>query len=401
MSARQRLWAAFAALSLLAALVFLLLDQLNPQRRLVDLGPAPEARANPYLAAELFLRQRQVKVARADSLAQVLEDTPAPGHSLLLLGSRKELTAAQSQRLLDWAADGGHLLVVAQANWSEQRQRSDDLLLDLLQIRRVPSSSLEDEDEASGELTEVALATEAEAEDPWPELTKLYLENEEAPAYFAFDTRYHLEDRGDRAHAWANSARATHLLQLAHGDGLVTVLSDGGLWRNARIGDYDHAWLLWYLTQDSQVTLLQRLDGEGLPRLLLRHFPEALAALALLLGLLLWHFGLRHGPLQADAAPARRQLGEHLRASAEFLCRQQGHTALLARLQAEVRQRARQRHPGFERLPVTEQWQLLGRLARLPPGQISQAMRPLGAQRLNPAQFTRQVAHLQRLRNAL
>ena len=388
MSARQ-LWASLAALSLLAALAFFIFGQLDPQRRSVDLGPAPEARANPYLAAEQFLRQRQVAVARADSLAQILEDTPAAGHSLLLLGSRKQLTAAQNQRLLDWTAAGGHLLVVAEANWSEQRQRSNDLLLDLLQIRHLPSSSLADDEPAEP------------SDEPWPELTKLYLENEDAPAYFAFDTRYHLEDAGNRAHAWANSAQATHLLQLAHGDGLITVLSDGKLWRNSRIGEHDHAWLLWYLTQDSQVTLLQRIDGEALPWLLLRHFPAALIALAVLLALLLWHFGLRHGPLQADAPPARRQLGEHLHACAEFLCRQQGHGALLARLQAEVRQRARQRHPGFERLPVTEQWQLLARFTRQTPSQIGQAMRPLGEQRIHPAQFTRQVAHLQRIRNAL
>ncbi|MCQ4345979.1 DUF4350 domain-containing protein [Pseudomonas stutzeri] len=388
MTGRQRLWAALAALSLLAALGLFLHGNLDPQKRRIELGPAPEARSNPWLAAELFLRQRQVPVSRADSLAQVLAETPPAGHTLVLLDSRKELSAAQHQRLLDWTAGGGHLVVIAQASWDERRQRSDDLLLDLLQVRRLPSSSLE-------------AVPEDAATEPWPELTKLYLENEEAPAYFAFDTRYHLEDSGDRAHAWAGSAAATHLLQLGHGDGLVSVLSDGSLWRNGRIGELDHAWLLWYLTQDSRVVLLQRLAGESLPALLLRHFGAALVALALLIALALWHFGLRHGPLQADPPPARRQLGEHLAACAEFLCRQGGHAALLARLQAEVRQRARQRHPGFERLPVSEQWQLLGRLARLSPGQIGQAMRPLGEQRLRPLQFTRQVAHLQRLRNAL
>lgn len=389
MSARQRLWAGLAALSLLAALGALLFERLDPQRRSVDLGPAPEARANPWLAAEQFLRQRGLTVTRAERLAPILDDLPAAGHSLLLLGSRKELSAAQSQRLLDWTADGGHLLVAAEHDWDERRQRSDDLLLDLLQVHRLPSASL-------GADAEPELA-----DDPWPELTKLYLENEEAPAYLAFDTRHHLEDAGNRAHAWANSGHATHLLQLAHGEGLVTVLSDAELWRNERIGQHDHAWLLWYLTQDSQVILLQRLASEPLLQLLLRHFPAALGALAVLLALLLWRFAVRHGPLQADPPPARRQLGEHLAACAEFLCRQGGHAALLARLQAEVRQRARQRHPGFERLPIAEQWQLLGRLARLSPGQISQAMRPLGERRLNPAQFTRQVAHLQRLRNAL
>lgn len=389
MNARQRLWLGLAGLALLAALGVFLAQTLHPGWRDVDLGPAPQARSDAWLAAERFLAGRGLTVSRTDTLERFLDDTPGPGHSLLLLGSRRQLDAEQSQRLLDWASAGGQLVVIAQGNWSEARQRSDDLLLDLLQIRRLPGGSLADDDARPA------------GDDPWPQLTKLYLENEDAPAYLAFDEHYHLEDAGDRAAAWANSARATHLLQLPYGDGLVTVLSDGNLWRNAHIGEHDHAWLLWYLTQDSEVTLLLRPEGEPLARLLLRHFPEALLALGLLLVLLLWRAGLRHGPRQADAPPARRQLGEHLRACAEFLCRQQGHAALLVRLQAEVRQRARQRHPGFERLPVAEQWQLLGRLARLPPAQIGQAMRPPGEQRLGPAQFTRQVVHLQRLRNAL
>lgn len=389
MNARQRLWLGLAGLALLAALGVFLAQTLHPGWRDVDLGPAPQARSDAWLAAERFLAGRGLTVSRTDTLERFLDDTPGPGHSLLLLGSRRQLDAEQSQRLLDWASAGGQLVVIAQGNWSEARQRSDDLLLDLLQIRRLPGGSLADDDARPA------------GDDPWPQLTKLYLENEDAPAYLAFDEHYHLEDAGDRAAAWANSARATHLLQLPYGDGLVTVLSDGNLWRNAHIGEHDHAWLLWYLTQDSEVTLLLRPEGEPLARLLLRHFPEALLALGLLLVLLLWRAGLRHGPRQADAPPARRQLGEHLRACAEFLCRQQGHAALLVRLQAEVRQRARQRHPGFERLPVAEQWQLLGRLARLPPAQIGQAMRPPGQQRLAAAQFTRQVVHLQRLRNAL
>lgn len=389
MNARQRLWLGLAGLALLAALGVFLAQTLHPGWRDVDLGPAPQARSDAWLAAERFLAGRGLTVSRTDTLERFLDDTPGPGHSLLLLGSRRLLDAEQSQRLLDWASAGGQLVVIAQGNWSEAQQRSDDLLLDLLQIRRLPGGSLADDDARPA------------GDDPWPQLTKLYLENEDAPAYLAFDEHYHLEDAGDRAAAWANSARATHLLQLPYGDGLVTVLSDGNLWRNAHIGEHDHAWLLWYLTQDSEVTLLLRPEGEPLARLLLRHFPEALLALGLLLVLLLWRAGLRHGPRQADAPPARRQLGEHLRACAEFLCRQQGHAALLVRLQAEVRQRARQRHPGFERLPVAEQWQLLGRLARLPPAQIGQAMRPPGQQRLAAAQFTRQVVHLQRLRNAL
>src|SRR5690606_18042872 len=147
--------------------------------------------------------------------------------------------------------------------------------------------------------------------------------------------------------------------------------------------------------------LLYRAERDSLATLLGQNFPEALLALALLIALVLWHVGQRQGPLQAPASRARRQLAEHLRGSADFLLRRSGQASLLQGLQRDIQRRARHRHPGFERLPVAEQWQVLGRLTRLPPSAISQAMRPLPRQRLSAADFTRQVAHLQTLRNAL
>jgi hypothetical protein len=124
-------------------------------------------------------------------------------------------------------------------------------------------------------------------------------------------------------------------------------------------------------------------------------------ALALLLGFGLWHLSMRQGPLQLPASRNRRQLQEHLRGSADFLLRHNGQYSLLQGLQQDIQRRARHRHPGFERLGVAEQWQILGRLTRQPSSLISQAMRPLPKQRMNATDFTRQVANLQTLRNAL
>jgi hypothetical protein len=179
------------------------------------------------------------------------------------------------------------------------------------------------------------------------------------------------------------------------------VVSDSWIWQNRAIGEYDHAWLLWYMTQDSQVTLLYRAERDDLFSLLLRHFPLALAALALLLAFTLWHLGVRQGPLLLPASRDRRQLQEHLRGSADFLLRHGGQRSLLQGLQQDIQRRARHRHPGFERLGVAEQWQALSRLSRQPSSFISHAMRPLPTQRLSAADFTRQVANLQTLRNAL
>lgn len=411
-------------LLLVALLWFGLLaaQRLQPYEDTIDHGPSPEARANEYLAAELFLRQQKMTVKRTDGL-DVLSALPSTGQTLLLFAPRHNMTPRQSQLVLEWAARGGHLVFVAEEIWDEEEGRSGDLLLDTLGIRQ---TSVYEDDEDSEESSEQAEADDSEPadqehqdepsgvepdseqqadeeveEDRYPELTKVYLENEDAPAYAEFDTGYHLLDSEDRAYAWANSGDATHMLQLEHGKGLVTVLTDAWLWQNDSISEYDNAWLLWYLTQDSAVTLVYSTERDGLLSLLLKHYPAALAALALLIGSLLWHVGMRHGPLIEPPTHARRQLEEHLRAGADFLLRRVGQQHLLSSLQRDILRRARHRHPGFERLAVAEQWQVLGRLTRLPSGAVSAAMRPLPTKRLSAADFTRQVANLQTLRNAL
>lgn len=396
MSRRAGFTLAMALLLAVGLIASYVLGKLEPYEDVIEHGPAPEVASSPYLAAEHFLRKQGIAARRAEGL-EVLDDLPSEGQTLMLLANRGNMTPRQVERVLQWTANGGHLLFIAERLWDEEEGKSGDLLLDLLGIQQYMSDELDDE-EASEAPAENEQDEEHEA---YPQLTKLYLENEQAPAYIAFDTDFHLYDAQNRAHAWANSEATTHLLQLYHGDGLITVLSDPWIWQNRNINEYDHAWLLWYLSQDSAVTLLYHADSEGLARLLLRHFPLALLVLALLIIAALWHVGVRHGPLQAPASRARRQLEEHLRGSADFLLRRSGQHSLLKGLQQDINRRARRRYPGFEKLAVADQWQVLGRLTRLPAKDISQAMRPLPPQRLSASDFTRQVAHLQTLRNAL
>ena len=417
MNRRIQFFLGAGLLLVLGLLGIYLLGKLTPYQETLEHGPAPEARANPYLAAEHFLRKQGLQVQRADGL-EVMKDLPSAGQTLLLLGDRNRMTPKQAERLLAWTAKGGHLLFVAERLWDEEEGKSGDLLLDSLGIQQYESEELDEDaseatdEEASAEsehdaeqqvesIQDEEAPTAADEDNAYPELTQLYLENEEAPAYFNFDTDFHLYDSENRAHAWANSDAATHLLQLYHGDGLISVVSDSWIWQNQSISDYDNAWLLWYMTQDSQVTLLYRADRDDLFSQLLEHFPQALVALELLLAFGLWHLGMRQGPLLLPASRNRRQLQEHLRGSADFLLRHNGQHSLLQGLQQDIQRRARHRHPGFERLAVAEQWQILSRLTRQPSSVISQAMRPLPKQRLAAADFTRQVANLQTLRNAL
>ncbi|WP_277589480.1 DUF4350 domain-containing protein [Pseudomonas chlororaphis] len=372
---------------LLGGLLLYLYLNARPYQETIDHGPSPQARANPYLAAEMFLRQRGLQVHHANGL-EVLPTLKPQQNSLLLLGERSNMTPQQVEQLLDWARAGGRLLFVAEALWNKEAGRSGDLLLDRLHLRQFLSKDLKAPPPGAGK-------------EPYPKLTKLYLEDEDAPAYIGFDTDFHLEDPDNLTQSWANSARATHMMQLSYGQGSVTVLTDAEIWKTPLIAKYDNAWLLWYLSADSDVTLLFDTDHDSLWSLLLKYFPQALVVLAALLGLWLWHVGVRHGPMQAPMPRARRQLREHLQASAHFLLRHTGQQGLLHSLQQDILRRAQHRHPGFERLTAAEQGQVLARLTRQPDSVISQALAPQPAQRLSSADFSRLVTHLQTLRNAL
>ncbi|WP_421555093.1 DUF4350 domain-containing protein [Pseudomonas kitaguniensis] len=357
-----------------------------PYDEVVDRGPSPLAKANPYLAAEYFLRQQGLAVEHANSLER-LTNLPAKGHSLLLLGERSNMSPRQVDQLMGWANSGGHLLVVAEALWDEETGKSADLLLDRLNIHPVMSETVD--------------APATPRKNKAPDLTKLYLDNETTPAYFSFDTDFNLTDPKHLAQFSANSAGSSHLMQRGLGQGTVTVVTDSDLWKTAGIGKHDNAWLLWYLNQGTDVTLLFNSDEDNLLSLLLRNFPQALVALVALIALALWQAGVRQGPIQAPAPKARRQLQEHLQASADFLLRRSGQGSLLQALQRDVQRAARRRHPGFEHLDSAEQWQVLARLTRQPSHLIRQALGPLPAKRLTSADFSRQVACLQTLRNAL
>ncbi|MCP1477613.1 hypothetical protein ABIA54_003541 [Pseudomonas sp. EB276 TE3739] len=375
------------ALLLLGGLSLFLFLKARPYQEIIDHGPSPTAQANPYLAAEMFLRERGLAVNHAETLA-VLPQIDPHSHTLLLLGERARMTPREVDQVLNWTRAGGRLVFVAESLWNAQTRQSNDLLLDKVQLHQSLSKDLKDP------------PVDVE-KDRFPKLTKLYLEDEDAPAYAGFDTDFHLDDPNNVAQAWANSAKATHMMQRVYGLGTVTVVTDAELWKTPAIGQYDNAWLLWYLSADTDVTLIYNTAHDGLWTLLWRYFPQAIVALLALIGLWLWHAGVRHGPLQLPAPSGRRQLQEHLRASADFLLRHNGQQALLQALQQDILRRARRRHPGFDQLNVAEQWLALSRLTRQPTRAISQALSPRAKQRLSSAEFSRQVAHLQTLRNTL
>lgn len=357
----------------------------------IELGASPEARSNTYLAMEYFLGEQGIRVTWRPSLKRLPAAT-AGQDTLILLSSDAQLIDQQQTMLLHWVAQGGHLVVSAQ---HEPLNNTEDSLLSSLGIKKQSASDLDyPEPSAQNAPQDTIKKTQTD-------LTRLYLENEQSPAYLALDTQVHLQDSDNRVHAWANSHAATHLLQLSHGQGLITVLNDFKLWQRTQIGKYDHAWLLWYLSQDTQVTLFKPPAQQGLLKLLWQYYAIACVVLLTLLLLGAWSAAPRFAPIRSAVQRSRRQLAEHLQASALFNLRYNGQRRLLLALQKDIKQRAQRRFPSFAQLAVAEQWRILQQLSRQPIALISQSMRPPATKKLSAQAFTQHVARLQQLRNAL
>ena len=206
---RPLLWVVLLLACLLGAGGLYVWHKAIPYDEVVDRGPSPEALGNPYLAAEHFLREQGLVVDHANGLER-LSDLPPKDRSLLLLGERGNMTPRQVDQLLDWAKSGGHLLVVAEALWDEATDKSGDLLLDRLYIHQT----------LSDEPDQLAPARKKKG----PDLTKLYVDNETAPAYFSFDTDFNLTDPKHLAQFSANSAKSSHLMQLNLGQDRKSVV---------------------------------------------------------------------------------------------------------------------------------------------------------------------------------
>jgi hypothetical protein len=324
--------------------------------RTVDVGYAEEARRNPYLAAELFLRDRGVDTETVSGLA-LLDDLPPPDHVLILSSSRRTVSPRRLEALEAWVRKGGHLFVVATEPWDEEAERSRDPLLDALGIRLWPAVE-DDERNGDGDVggeepaddaaaepgvrppeppdeAEVAPdGTDEEARPPrigellaaLPEEPSCNEDPEALAGAWYGDTDYRLElelhderhlDAVDGAEFGFVDDRGSQLVHARIDDGEVTVTTSMGPWRNDSVACHDHALVLWLLTRGrSKVWLMHDPDVPGIVSLVFGALP--LTCLAGVVALLTWgtsrslRFGMRPPPIER----ARRSWMEHLEAAA-------------------------------------------------------------------------------------
>ncbi len=317
------------------------------------------AQRNPYLAAQLFMQEGGIDAVEADSLIGL--NTLEGVTTVLITDANQVVSPRQLEQVLNWLENGGTLIVTAnsfansddlllekfnvEVQWPERDDDSDDVTDDgdpsISESLREINRQIEEgkiQEIGQTKIDEISLTRidfgddigNLEIEfDSYRILTHPYIEGEE------------VDDSSPQPFSWSSSDYGIHMMQFDVGEGLLTIISDPTIWTSSRIGDYDHAYLLWVLSSESSdFAILHPALRDSLWVLMSRNAPELLIALALTIALWLWHLGHRFGRIVPRDTDGGRALSEHFSATANYLWHRKASDKLIEPVRQQILRRA-------------------------------------------------------------
>ncbi|MCP3987000.1 MAG: DUF4350 domain-containing protein [bacterium] len=375
-------------------------------------GASLEAQSNPYLAWQLLLERMGHEVEIFDGPAELSGALPEVGATIFYPANRVTLGEQRSLRLLDWVEAGGHLWVTTWTLW-EDEDRRPDFLLDPLGVRQFmtpePEETEESKDTEEGEEVEVDGVTAPDPmENAWPGVqwdeVELTFTQQKQPLTVYFDRNFWIEAPEVELLAEIRGQTGAHLVRIAHGLGVVTVVTDDYMMRNDGLGNADHAEvaLRLLLRKDlgpQKVWLLPVENWPGFLGLVRQHGRAALVAGAFWLLAWAWRAGRRFGPLISEKPPVSRSLLEHVEAAGHLLARGR-RGVLVGSARDALSDELRARRPGWLQMRPDELTQHLASSAALPPAAVTEALlaEDVASSR---AAFTQTIATLERIRHTL
>ena len=333
-------------------------------------GVSLEARRNPFLAAELFLREMGTDVESVHGRSR-LQQLPPATDILLVNEFDGNLTPERYEKLLDWIDAGGQLIITANRLWNDKNKTSGNRLLDEFGIHLRPAKDLKNDklDLGSSEIINVDFDSGGSAK-------------------VVFNKYYHLDDVKKLASVTVNSNSGIHLLQIPYGDGLITVMSDNNFLKNpssltfagfnfgsTSIAENDNAYFLWHLVgNDKKVWLIYNTHSPSISSLLWEKAPQFCVAFIILVIFWLWSTRNRFGPPLPAFETPRRNLLEHIQMTATYEWRQDKAENRLQHNRELLQQEIRTRHPNISSLEPSEQCAGLAKISGLAAEKVFQAL---------------------------
>jgi hypothetical protein len=338
------------------------------------------AAINPLLACERMLEELGVRATSSPHLGPL----PGTDAALILRDSGRFHGPETTQRLLDWSAAGGNLVLLFPGDARFLDAIEDDLEAERFRVPLAERFGFECVlDEVSAGLVEVDLGGQ--------------------PLEVSLPGRFSIADTLGVADVVVGEPLRARLLSAPHGLGRVSLVADDTWATNAELGEHDHARLIVELVQlEGRRASTLIVFGErppGLLALLADHAAMFLVAGACTTALYLWHAGARFGPLLPEHSTDRREFAEHIAASGEFLWRHKASRALLAGPREELRRRIAVARPAWGELELPALAAELSTLARIEPERARRALEP--SQTDDPATFAALVRDLNTMKDSL
>lgn len=381
----RRVLSGLLLVSLLALLAYWLGGKIEWYSASRYTGFKGEARSNDYLAAEWFLKRMGIQADTIESPAS-LDELPTELSTLIIPTDRSTLSIETSEELLQWAKNGGHLIVKSLRPYADDYADPDPILDEVGLVSALLDYS-EVDDGAGTTTSEVDDSNdlmEIDFHDAWA--------IETSSPFFEDDIVMTVGDVfGD------------HLVSVKYFKGKITAVTDFYWLENYSIEEHGHARLLFVLTRDTPadglVWLLRSDDMPPLWKWLWQVAPEAcILALGLLL-LWLLRAPRRLGPLLPAALRSRRSILEHIDASGHFLWNTGKSEQLLQGLRDDLMLRVIRLHPDLYHQDNDARMHRLGEITGLNAQHVHEAMNT--AHPRDKTQFVSYVRTLENIRNRL
>jgi len=350
--------------------------------REVTTGYSQEARNNPFLAAERFLTQLGVN-ASSISVAELWTSGPKSDDVVMFFHFTLPHSKNRQTQLREWVESGGHLIIDADT---------------------LPNT--EDDEKAIGHdfLSELGVKVsypDLDEETEYEQRVSIKFDGVKQPVKVTMPKYLQLVDSANKATAGAKLGDGYGLLQYAVGNGYVTILADNSFLLNGRIGDQDNALALALLVgvkDVGKVWLVRDVIMPSLPELAWKYAPQAVIASLIALLLWLWSLGKRLGPPLPPAQPLRRDIGEHLTATAHYLWQLDHGKALLEANRQRIEQAWLNKHYLLRSMSQQERCEWIAARAGLTAAVVERA---LYTGQGTESDFIELSSYLQILRTAL
>lgn len=358
----------------------------------VNIGPGPEALSNPYLAAKKLSRQLydDQRFETRQGL-QMLGQLPGPDDLIIIDGRRESLSRARSDALIDWVEQGGHLVLLSEVVYEGELSGNNDRLLRHYNVSAVPyvEPEIEEVMPKAQELKKILKGKTIEQRIAQnnkdlsyqcfdnPALTEIDQVYGAQKLQVFFNNKDALIYSGDtqKLNFYGDNDYGTQILQLASGQGRVTVVTDMSLWRNDNLGCFDNAQFLNLLLKDRNKGWL--LYYESLPsllELLWKNNKTLVLASLIFIFFWLWRQTLRIGPLTPTHSTVRRNYLEHLAAAARYRWHSGESEQMVTLLRQKIIRQLSLRHNDFGQMPQDQQIALISRLSGSKQDHVQQAL---------------------------